>query len=197
MIETTKSKDGHIVVKFDGRNLASTYEPEGEAIKWVSKHKSLIHGVRTVFVLGAGSGYHIAALRSQFPSLKIVVYDPRQALIREIKKHWSFDLLEIHFINSIDEIVDKHIASSFLSLRHISSWYGFEKEFLDIERYLTGRFDIGFQKQLELRAELKNLLNDVEKNDERTILDLIDAVKPEVKAEKSVHYLYAIAELLK
>lgn len=101
MIEKITAQSGQTVLRFNGRLLASTFSPVEEAEAWLQRRQILLHEVKTAFVLGAGSGYHIVALAQSFAG-RIVVIDRSQDLVTEVKKIHAYKSGKVQF-----EIFDK------------------------------------------------------------------------------------------
>ena len=73
MIEVVTLEDSEPVIRHNGKLLASARDPRSEARAWVSRRLCFLKKARGVFVLGAGSGYHLEALRAQTEASILVI----------------------------------------------------------------------------------------------------------------------------
>ncbi len=62
MIEILDAVHGGKVIRYQGRLLASRFDPRSEAFAWVESRREFIDSVKNIVVLGLGAGHHVAAL---------------------------------------------------------------------------------------------------------------------------------------
>ncbi|WP_252312058.1 6-hydroxymethylpterin diphosphokinase MptE-like protein [Sinobaca sp. H24] len=67
-----------LTIKNDGRilYLHSKYDPIQEAVKLVKQYSEELNEKKNVFFYGIGLGYHIEAIRKQYPHISITLYEP-------------------------------------------------------------------------------------------------------------------------
>lgn len=157
MIEVVQARSGDEVFKYNGRLLASRNDPRQESQLWLETYRSLIRGSKSAIVLGAGAGYHIERLISEYPSLPVYVIDPRTDICDRIKNKFGFTFSNIHFIDKAELISERALANTFVILKHIPSWFGLEEKFQSEIIKLSGRFEPFFSKFKNLRPGLAQL----------------------------------------
>lgn len=168
ILHTERSRNGHLVLFVDGKATASTVDPVKEAVSWVSSFHSLIvsDSEETLVIIGAGSGFHVEALRES-TSKKIVVIDTCKASIEFTKVRLSH-LREIKFIEmptgstfseflQCNDVVE-WVFEPFAILRHRSSMVR-NLDLGKIEECLVGRTVDAFRAQLEARPSIASRLN--------------------------------------
>lgn len=145
MIEIVSAESGEKVLRFQGRLLASRFDPRREAREWIAARKKFLSKVRSVFVLGLGSGHHIGELL-EATQARIVVLEASAEIIQA-----SFDLnafdsarVSLHHISSartlrkIDE-VKTAVTQSFIVMTHAPSFSLFPEIYKDIQAQLIAR----------------------------------------------------------
>ena len=157
MIEVVQARSGDEFYVFEGKPLASRNDPQSESQRWCESYAQRIRGCKSVFVLGVGSGFHLIELIKCYPSLPIYVLDPRKELVERVSSRWGLSLSQVQFISDVDDIPDRALMSSFISLRHLPSFVGFEKWFANAEEYLSARVGLGFARQKKLREAFSNI----------------------------------------
>lgn len=145
MIERVIAKSGGTVLRFDGRLLASAVDPQGEARAWASRRQFFLSRVRTVFILGAGSGYHVAEIAVNCES-SIVVLETMNEIADQVNSIHGFDPARIRFEIVGDlkgvrasETVRKGVAESFVVLTHPASVQTAPEFYRDCRALLLGR----------------------------------------------------------
>lgn len=145
MIEALAAQNGSTVLKDQGRWLSSSVDPEAEARSWVSRRREFLDKVRTVFILGAGSGYHIQEL-SLHTEAMIVVIETRPELITAVRAIHAFDSDRIKIICASNvkqlrasEEVRSAVAQSFIVLHHGPSAATNPSLFQEFQNQLVGR----------------------------------------------------------
>ena len=192
------------VLAQDGRLLASARDPRGEAEAWVKRRLSFLKRVRGVFVLGIGSGYHIAALRQATPA-KIVVIEHSADLHAAVTKLNLFDLGQAHVVVAANtrelrasNAVQILIEDSYVVLVHGPSRAGAPKFYAAAHKQLIGR-DWG---ALNWAWKLKGLpeLGPVTRIGGEGLLTIHDLAKSELVAagaERERMLVKALKELVK
>ena len=145
MIEEVLCPDGSCTIRFQGRLLASRFAPQQEAVLWVKKRLEFLNQVKTIFILGAGSGYHIGEILAQ-SAAQVVVIEPAAELIDLVQVIHNFDSKRVRFENlkSITDLrscesIRAAISESFVCLVHSPSRQGRESLFDELRSQLVGR----------------------------------------------------------
>lgn len=144
-IEKRVSVTGENILAWQGRRLASLYDPHSEALNWINKYKPWLPWVRSCIVLGAGSGFHIRRLMAEFHG-QILVLDPRAELISANRALVTWDRgIDWIRLDSGEEwsressIIGTLKLGSYLLLDHSPSQIDFEKEFESARNKLRAR----------------------------------------------------------
>jgi hypothetical protein len=145
VIEIITGERGFKVVRRDGRLMASRFDPKAEAAAWVERRLSFLDKVKTVFVLGWGSGYHVEALRAATRA-KIIVIEPETAVIEAAAEIVPDVLAKVETVCvqtgrelRAARAVREGIKQSFLVLTHPASKASQPGFFRDCEAQLNGR----------------------------------------------------------
>jgi hypothetical protein len=124
MIEVVEAANGEKVIRFEGRLLASRFNPSQEARDWLARRPEFLTKVRTIIVLGMASGHHIAELVEKTEA-KILVIDTNEQILETSQTIQSFPTNRVvveHVRNSRDlrsrVQVKKAVAESFIVLAH-------------------------------------------------------------------------------
>lgn len=175
-VHVEASRNGHDVLFIDGKATASTVDPVKEAASWfASNHTNASHdNAEVCVVLGAGSGYHVAALHANLRSTsgeqserKIVVIDTCKSSLEFVQSRLS-PSPEIEYIlvsagTTFSEFYSRSDVvmwafEPFTLLRHRSSMAR-NGDLIQIEECLVGRTVQAFRAQLEARPVLASALN--------------------------------------
>lgn len=145
MIETLVGENGHPVIRQDGRLLASRFDPVSEARAWLGRRRDFVDKVKTIFVLGLGSGYHVQALVEN-TSAHIVVIEPDLQLIEAVTQIHQFAAgrVTIEPVQTArglraSQAVRNAVKTSFTVLSHPPSNGANAQFFKDCQAQLTGR----------------------------------------------------------
>ncbi len=163
-----QSRNGHEVLYIDGKATASTIDPLKEATAWIGSTYSLAAaGIdETLVVIGAGSGYHIDALR-ECTNKKIIVIDTCPASIEFVKRrlshHSQISYIEVKRGTSFSDFYQRNdvvewVFEPFILLRHRSSMVR-NSDLSKVEECLVGRSVEAFRAQLEARPAIASALN--------------------------------------
>ncbi len=96
--------------------LHSKYDPSKEASRWVAQWEMIDEKPSKICVIGIGAGYHIVALREEFPNIPIVVLDFNPDYVGWLKENHLFHRLEDEKISiKISDDLNK-ISKDFLPL---------------------------------------------------------------------------------
>lgn len=159
MIELVHAKSGDPTVRFDGKFLASAYDPRGEGQKWAERYLARLSGVKSVLVLGAGAGYHLEALKMAMPHLQVICIEYRTEIKNAVKSRLGISLLGIQLL-AVDqsknafkhELLRKALRAPYAVVRSSASSM-LDFEFYDrLELDLNGRTQIGMQSICEIRG---------------------------------------------
>jgi hypothetical protein len=145
VIETFTAQNGSLVIRLDGRLLASAVDPLAEAREWVQRRRILLTKVKSIFVLGAGSGYHVAELLIQTDA-NIVVIERSPELVAAVQRIQGFESKCVQFV-SVEksaalrghEQVRAAVNESFLVLQHAPSLANDQEFYRDCKNQLLGR----------------------------------------------------------
>jgi hypothetical protein len=127
LIEILDAVNGDKVIRYEGRLLASRFDPKREAEAWVEGRMEFLADIRTVIVLGLGSGHHISALM-QKTHARILVLEASEEIFEAGQKINSFDPIKVrveHFKSArtlrASEAVKAAVKESFIVLNHPAS----------------------------------------------------------------------------
>ena len=112
MIHSETSRSGHVILKKDGRLLASSFDPLREAQVWARQaaRSPGFEQAETLIVLGLGCGYHVATLAAHPKA--IVVVEPNIEIAKATLEIFSFE-------NNVKVLVEP-LARQLLSHREIA-----------------------------------------------------------------------------
>lgn len=145
MIAKVSTPQGRVVLRLDGKLLASAYDPLSEARDWVERRRSFLDQVKALIVLGCGSGYHIAELARQ-TTARILVLDTNAELVKAVQEIHNFTAPKTRFeilgkpsdLRMNDSVRDV-VRHSFVTLRHPPTFALNPEFFLECERQLIAR----------------------------------------------------------
>lgn len=205
MIEIVNTEKGNSVIKRDGRLLASRFDPWKEAEEWVARRNVFLAKVKTIFVLGLASGYHVALLAKKTES-RIVVIEPDVELITANQKIHSFDrsrvLIEsVHDLRGLrsSDVVRNGVRESFLVLTHFSSQQAHGEFFHECQTALLARDWSGltWQWQIKGHPDLDSQPRIESNTQPLTIYDLEQTELVQNSQEREQLILKALRELVK
>lgn len=209
-VETINSQSGHLILKWNGRNLSSERDPIKEAQSWVHLQSELIAGAPTIIVLGLGSGFHLAQLRREWPECQIIAIESRQSIAETIWESTSSDLSEIDVVvaNDMDALMSHALIRQAVKHRYAllmhPSCYITDKEFYrEAKKFLLARDLKSLRFFIEQRAELKHvfdfeaLVADSKKKEILSIKDLPLQKLSVGKISASHFAFFALMELIK
>lgn len=205
MIETEISRSGRQVLKADGRLLASSVDPVSEASHWLNQRRCFLDKVKSVFVLGAGSGYHIGELLNQTDA-RIVVIEVDTDLIDQVRELHAFDSTRVNFValTHIREIrssasVRTALRDSYVVLQHNPSVHRHLEIFRDCRNLLIARDwgNLNWQWQLRGSPSLDSEPRISKTEEPLTILDLEQTELVQSSEERERMLVKALRELVK
>lgn len=205
MIAVQLAQNGSQVIRFDGRLLASAVDPLAEAREWVVRRATLLERVKSIFVLGAGSGYHIAELFIQTDA-RLLVIEHSQRLIEAVQEIQKFDSERVQFVCAdkpaslrSNTQVRQAIAQSFLVLQHAPSLAAQPDYFRECKNLLLGRDwgNLNWQWQLKGFAPLDRQLKIHSTDEALNIYDLEQTELIRDSAERERMLVKALRELVK
>lgn len=127
MIEIIDAVSGGKVIRYEGRLLASRFNPKREAEAWIESRMDFLTNVRTVIVLGLSSGHHISALL-QKTHARVLVLEANEEIFEAGQKMNSFDPVKVrieHFQSArglrSSAAVKAAVKESFIVLIHPAS----------------------------------------------------------------------------
>lgn len=145
MIEMVTAKSGERVIRWQGRLLASRIDPVKEAAEWFQRRVAFTAKVKAIFILGAGSGFHIRETL-QRTQARVLVIEPNPELLQAVEKDFSDCAGRIRFIgpesarelrSNID--VRAAVGASFVVLEHPASVQISREFFAECSAQLLGR----------------------------------------------------------
>lgn len=207
MIETLTARSGCKVLRYKGKLLSSAVDPVGEAEEWLKRRLTLLARVKTVFVLGAGSGYHIEEVCRQ-TSARVIVIEKDSALTSAVQEIHGFNAIQIRFEEiegtrdlRASETIRQAVAESFLVLEHAASVAAHPEFYAEIKNQLLGRDwgSLTWQWQLKDLAPLDSQakIHGAALNEPLTIYDLDKTELVQDSAEREKMLLKALRELVK
>jgi hypothetical protein len=161
-----QTRSGHAVLKKDDRFLASSIDPVREARAWAQKGIANLEHGESIFVLGAGSGYHIKALCELHGrgTIFVIENDVEIAVAAQKLAPWSSDRVEVVVAEVATQIVLRKsvqdaLLCPFKILNYGPSFQGQKYFFSAVAQILLGREVRAFLIQLEKRPELINIFD--------------------------------------
>jgi hypothetical protein len=145
LIEIVDAANGEKVIRFEGRLLASRFNPRQEAREWAERRREFLGKVRTVIVLGMASGHHVAELLERCHA-NILVLDTNEQLLSAGQSLHEFPSgrVSCEHVRGIRDLrasarVKKAVTESFVVLAHPSSALLDGKIYEDCRTQLLGR----------------------------------------------------------
>lgn len=205
MIETVVAENGSEVLRQDGRLLASMVDPQMEARAWLRRRQSLLRKVKSIFILGAGAGYHVAELES-FSEAQLVVIEHSAQILDIVAKIQRFDSKRTHFCcvqraRSLrtSNFVKAALTQSFLVFTHAPSVVSQQEFYRECHLQLMGRDwgSLNWQWQLRGFAPLEPHTKIHSAEEPLTILDLEQTQLMRQSEERERMIVKALRELVK
>lgn len=145
MIEILSAENGEKILRANGRLLASRYNPSQEAKDWLSRRTDFIDKVRTIIVLGLGSGHHVLELLAQTQA-QILIIDVDKEIVEATSNLHRFpsDRLKIEVVQRASELrrltsIKKAVTESFVVMTHPASLAAAPKIYEECRQQLLGR----------------------------------------------------------
>lgn len=145
MLEWVTATSGDKVIRLDGCLLASRVDPVAEAAAWFQRRANFVAKVQTVFVLGAGCGFHIREVARRTRA-RILVIESYPELIDAVASQLSDLSARVTFVRASSvrelrahETVRLAIATSFVVLDHPPSVNRDRAFFRECKSQLVGR----------------------------------------------------------
>lgn len=145
MIEIVSAESGDKVLRFQGRLLASRFDPRREAREWIASRRTFLDKVRSIFVLGVGSGHHIVELL-EATSARIIVLETNAEILQAAFDLHQFDPSRVSLqhissarnLRKIEE-VKAGVVQSFIVMTHAPSFSLSPEIYRDCEAQLIAR----------------------------------------------------------
>jgi hypothetical protein len=145
LIEIVSAESGEKVLRFQGRLLASRFDPRREAREWIGNRGKFLNKVRSVFVLGLGSGHHIGELL-EATTAKIIVLEASADILQAAFDLNAFDSarVSLHHVASARalrkiEEVKAGVTQSFIVMTHAPSFSLFPEIYKECRAQLIAR----------------------------------------------------------
>ena len=156
MIEICTAQNGEKILRYDGKLLASRFDPTREAREWVQSRREFLDKVATVFVLGMGSGQHVHELLRSTPARLIVLEASEDIIATELNDFPAGRISIYHVPNGralrkIDA-VKSAVARSFVVFSHAPSQALFPKIYQECRAQLIARDWGNLNWQWKLRS---------------------------------------------
>ncbi|MEQ1875772.1 MAG: hypothetical protein ABL958_03940 [Bdellovibrionia bacterium] len=178
MLDWELNRAGVSVPRWNGCLLASRTDPVREARGWAERFGPLVRGVRSIFVLGIGGGFHIRELAKQNPRKKIVAVDFVEELVLKYRESADRDVQSVYVERPHDlfeiEAVREALTGSFVVGRHSPSIKCAPQFYADVDRLLIGRDPQAFYSQVQSRPDDLGLFGKISFQPVRT-RGLVDA----------------------
>ena len=145
MIEIVHAENGDKVLRFDGRLLASRFDPRQEAQAWAAQRLHFLDKVRTIFILGMGSGHHVAELLHVSPANQVVIEASPEILAASLQvqefSHARVTILHVPSGRSLRmmDAVKNAVRESFVVVSHTPSITLFPEVYRQCREQLLGR----------------------------------------------------------
>lgn len=113
-----------------GLHLCSRRDPVAEASAWADKIRAQgfhLENEKTLAIVGGGAGFHVAALAEAFPTVKLLVVDPEEALQRNFYETYPALASRVRWIDANDTAIAREFGGAFASARVLcfrASWQG-------------------------------------------------------------------------
>lgn len=190
MIKFTEFED--IILPWrDGVSLCSQRAPIREAKNWVAA--LTLNLDKTIFVLGAGGGFHVEELCRMHPNAHVVTIDFDLELEPDILLPKNFSAQQVWA-----EVVHPYIDKGFQVIRFRPAWARLEKEFERLEDLILGRGTKAFENIEWLASDpgILEWLADVQPGFFHSIKSVVPRLqKPALLSEKQ-KILLALKELV-
>ncbi len=205
MIDVVIAKSGDKVIRWHGRLLASRVDPVGEAREWFLRRLPFTSKVKSIFVLGAGAGFHIVELCKR-TSAQILVIEPESEIVEAIRPlvaefggrvTWlsAGSARELRAISEVRTAV----TTSFVVLEHPASVHLDRGFYRECSAQLLGRDwgSLSWQWKLKGFADLDSQPRITANDETLTIYDLDQCELVQDSAERERMLLKALRELVK
>lgn len=165
MITLETSRVGVPILKVEGRALASTFDPLKEAAAWAQSVEVTLAPGTAAVILGAGCGYHVAALKLLCPRSTVIAIEP-SAEVAAYARQFNPSLLESDVIVETDRLkltanpfVRDALGGVFVPVQHGPTAQIHQSWSSEMAAFLMARDKLSFLLQLRMRPELFALLD--------------------------------------
>ena len=166
MIQKESARNGQAIFKVDGLSVVSSFDPAKEATAWALRTLREVGTHTHLIVIGAGCGYHIAALKNLQPSLTILTIEASAEIKTAVLEiHTGFNETDILIANAPLELTSSMklrdvFGGRFAVAVHPAQSLMRAEWTRSIENFLTGRDALSFFMQLRMRPELHALFDE-------------------------------------
>ena len=177
MYKRDYSKKSLPILKFDNKLICSQVDPVREAQKWLSHQE--IGNVKSLIVLGVGSGYHLKELCHANPQRNILAIDLHREPLEFFKKeHGSYSQLRFYHYRNLTELsLRSHVIEVLKDSYKVLTFHPVVLHEVDsyqlISDFLLGRSEQGFINICRIRKEFGHFVN--LNNEKRPTLRSIDS----------------------
>lgn len=206
MVEVIDSNiPGHKVLRVNGRLLASRFNPVEEARQWLDRRSEFLTQVKTVIVLGLGSGYHLDVILKECAA-RIIVLEQSSEVIEKVNEIRNIDStrIQIEHLESARQVkamesIRQSVKHSFVVLVHPASFAQNSELYREVRDLLIGREWGGLQWQWYLAGgpELDAVPSIAATEAPLTIYDLEQTELVQNSSERERLLIQALRELVK
>lgn len=205
MLEWITANSGEKVIRFEGCLLASRIDPVAEAEAWFQRRASFVSKVKTVFILGAGCGFHIRETAKR-TTARLIVIESLPELIEAVAPTLEDISPRVTFVSAAsvrelraNETLRLAVATSFVVLDHPPSVNRDRAFYRECKTQLVGREWGALNWQWKLKGlpgfDSQPKISSGEKP--LTIYDLEQTELVQDSAERERMLLKALRELVK
>lgn len=161
-LETISARTGDLVFKLDGRLLASALDPLREARDWVNRWRSRIAHSDRLIVLGFGCGYHLEALREEWPALRVLAIGAERELFEQLRPRFEMGAVELVLCQRSDDFmvcepIRRFLRGSFAVVEHSSLPNLDQAHYREIKARLLAREPLFFSDWVRREQRLARL----------------------------------------
>ncbi|MES2964938.1 MAG: hypothetical protein V4760_13690 [Bdellovibrionota bacterium] len=164
MITIESSRAGVPIIKVEGRALASTFDPLKEAASWAQSVEATLAPGTAAVILGAGCGYHVAALKMLCPKSTVLTLEP-DLEVAEHALRFNPSLRPEDIVVETDRLkITEHarvkdaLGGVFVPVTHGPTAQVRPEWVAELSAFLMARDKLSFLLQLRMRPDLFALL---------------------------------------
>lgn len=193
------------MVRWNGRLLASRVDPVGEARQWLESRRTFLDRVQAVFILGAGSGFHIREVLKATEA-RVIVIEAKSEIVEELRPRFADVAARLRFVSVQaareargSEFVREGLKDSFIVLEHPASMATDPDFYAECGQFLRAR-DWGaltWQWKLKGHPSLDSEPKIAKMDEPLSLLDLEQTELVQNSEERERLLVLALRELIK